>query len=201
MGFRREIGFTLYELLMALLIVGVVLSFGLPSLRGVAANSRITAAANDLHAAFQLARSEAVRAKSNVTICASADPFGAASDCDGAWDQGYIMFLDNDGDLARNGADETVLRAHGPIDTVLTLAVANNATYFSYGPNGLGRGDVGGKPALSQVIVCDERGTVEASKGFSAARLFVTTPAGRATVVRDLGPVQNALGIMGKNCP
>jgi type IV fimbrial biogenesis protein FimT len=201
MPFRRETGFTLYELMITLLIVGVVLSFGLPNLRGVAANSRITTAANDLHASFQLARSEAVRAKSNVTICASADPLDPGSDCGGSWDQGYIVFLDDDGDLARNGANESVLRAHGPIDSELTLAVANDATYFSYAPTGLGRGDVGGNPALSQVIVCDERGTDETSQGFSAARLFITTPQGRATVVRDLAPVQNALGIMGKSCP
>jgi type IV fimbrial biogenesis protein FimT len=201
MGKRRESGFTLYELLITLLIVGVILSFGVPSLQGLAANSRITAAANDLHASFQLARSEAVRAKTSVTICASADPLGAMSNCDGSWDQGYIVFLDDDGDLTRNGADESVLRAHGPIASELTLAVSNDATYFSYAPSGLGRGDVGGNPALSQVIFCDERGTAEASQGFSAARLFVTTPQGRATVVRNLGPVQSALSFMGKNCP
>ena len=197
----REFGFTLYELLITLLIVGLVLMFGLPGLQGIAANSRITAAANDLHAAFQLARSEAVRAKTNITICASADPLGAGSDCDGSWEQGYIVFLDDDGDLTRNGANETVLRSHGPIDSVLSLAVANDASYFSYASTGLGRGDLGGNPALSQVIICDERGTAEASQGFSAARLFVTTPQGRATIVRDLAPVQNALSLMGKSCP
>lgn len=197
----REFGFTLYELLITLLIVGVVLMFGLPGLQGIAANSRITAAANDLHAAFQLARSEAVRAKTNITICPSADPLGAGSDCDGSWEQGYIVFLDDDGDLTRNGANETVLRAHGPLDNVLSLAVANDASYFSYASTGLGRGDLGGNPALSQVIICDERGTAEASQGFSAARLFVTTPQGRATIVRDLAPVQNALSLMGKSCP
>ena len=52
------------------------------------------------------------------------------------------MFLDDNGDLARSGATETVLRAHGPLDNEITLAVANNATYFSYASTGLGRGDV-----------------------------------------------------------
>ena len=198
---RLQTGFTLYELLMTLLIVGVILTLGVPNLQDFAANSRLTGAANDLHASFQLARSEAARAKTNVTICPSATPFAAAANCGGAWNQGYIVFLDDDGDLTRNGATETILRAHGPIDSNLTLAVRNDATYFGYGPTGLGRGDVGGNPALSQVIICDERGIAEASQGFSAARLFVTTPLGRATIVRDLTPVTNALSGMGKSCP
>jgi type IV fimbrial biogenesis protein FimT len=194
-------GFTLYELLITVLIVGVIISLGVPNLRDFAANSRLTGTANDLHAAFQLARSEAVRAKTNVTICASATPLGADPVCDGAWNQGYIVFLDDDGDLDRNGANEIVLRTHGPVDNSVTLAVRNNARYFSYASTGLGRGDIGGVPALSQVIICDARGTAEASQGFSSARLFVTTPIGRATVVRDLSSVQNALALMGKSCP
>ncbi|NIS89948.1 MAG: prepilin-type N-terminal cleavage/methylation domain-containing protein [Woeseiaceae bacterium] len=198
---RLQTGFTLYELMITLLIVGVILTLGVPNLQDFAANNRLTTAANDLHASFQLARSEAARAKTNVTICPSTNPFAGTANCGGNWNQGYIVFLDDDGDLTRNGASETVLRAHGPIDNALTLAIRDDATYFSYGSSGMGRGDIGGNPALSQVIICDERGVAEASQGFSAARLFVSTPLGRATIVRDLGTVQNALSVMGKSCP
>lgn len=198
---RLQSGFTLYELLITVLIVGVILTLGVPNLQDFTANSRLTGAANDLHASFQLARSEAARAKTNVTICASAAPFAGNADCGGTWNQGYIVFLDDDGDLNRNGVNETVLRAHGPIDTTLTLAIRDDATFFSYGPSGLGRGDVSGNTALSQVILCDKRGTGELSQGYSAGRLFVSTPLGRATIVRDLTAVQNALSVMGKTCP
>jgi type IV fimbrial biogenesis protein FimT len=194
-------GFTLYELMITLLIVGVVLSFGLPNFADFTANSRITSTANDLHAAFQLARSEAARAKTNITICASADPTAADSDCDGTWDQGYIVFMDVNGDLLRSGGGETVLRAHAGIAEGVTLAVANDATFFSYASSGLGRGNVLGNTAMGQVIICDERGTAETSEDFSAARLFVTTPLGRATVVRHYDTVVNALTAIGKTCP
>jgi type IV fimbrial biogenesis protein FimT len=197
---RLQNGFTLYELLITVLVVGVILTLGIPNLSEFSANSRLTGAANDLHASFQLARSEAARAKTNITICASADPFGNA-DCDGTWEQGFIVFLDDDGDLARAGATETVLRAHGPLDTEIILAVANNATYFSYASTGLGRGDVGGNPALTQVVMCDDRGNVTAAGGNSAARLFVATPLGRATILRDKALIGTALGNMGETCP
>ncbi len=194
-------GFTLYELMIAVLIVGVVLTLGMPNMTVFMANSRITTTSNDLHAAFQLARSEAARAKSTITICASNNSMTAAADCQGSWEDGFIVYIDSNGDLARAGASETVLRAHPAVAEGLSLAVANNATYFSYASTGLGRGNVGGAPAVSQIIVCDDRGPVETSRDFSAGRLFVATPLGRATVLRDYAMVNNALTLMGQSCP
>jgi len=198
---RTQTGFTLYELLITMLIVGVVLSLGIPNMSEFTANSRMTSSANDLHASFQLARSEAARAKTNITICPSADPMGAAANCDGTWEQGYIVFLDDDGDLNRAGATETVLRAHGEIADGVTFAIAGDATFFSYASSGLGRGDVGGATSITQVVMCDERGNITAAGGNSAARLFVATPLGRATILRDQGLIGAALTGMGKTCP
>ena len=198
---RHQNGFTLYELLITMLVVGVVLSLGVPNLAEFRSNSRLSSTANDLHASFQLARVEATRAKTNITICASANALTAGANCGGTWDQGYIVFVDDDGDLLRGGATETVLRAHGEIATDVVMAVGNDATYFSYASTGLGRGDVGGNPAMAQVVMCDARGNTVGAGGNSAARLFVATPLGRATVLRDIGLIGNALATMGKGCP
>ena len=194
-------GFTLYELMITLLIVGVVLTLGMPNLTAFTQNSRITTTANDLHAAFQVARSEAARAKSNITICASNNSMTAGADCQGNWEDGFIVFVDSNGDIARAGASETVLRAHPAIANGVNLVLANNATFFSYASTGLGRGNVGGAAAISQVIICDDRGLAETSKDSSAGRLFVATPLGRATVLRDYTTANNALTLMGQTCP
>ncbi|MFQ5610105.1 MAG: GspH/FimT family pseudopilin [Woeseiaceae bacterium] len=188
---KAQAGFTLYELLITVIIVGVVLSYGMANMAEFNQNGRMTATANDMHAAFHLARSESARARTNITICASADPMGAAQ-CDGTWDQGYIVFVDTDGDLARAGATETVLRRHDQIATGVTMTFPNGATYFSYASTGLGRGDVGGVPAVSQVVMCDSRGNITAAGGNSAARLFVVTPLGRGTVLRDMAQITGA---------
>lgn len=201
MNNRSDNGFTLYELMLTLLLVGVVLTFGVPNLTTFTANSRITAATNDLHAAFQVARSEAARAKSNITICASSNSMTAAADCQGSWEDGFIVFLDTNGDLARAGANETVLRAHPAVADGVNLVVANSAGYFSFAPTGLGRGNVGGVPAVSQVLICDARGLVETSQDSSAGRLLVTTPLGRAAIIRDYSLVNNAATLMGATCP
>ncbi len=198
---KNQKGFTLYELLITMLIVGVVLTVGVPNMLAFNQNGRITGTANDLHAAFHLARSESGRAKTNITVCASANALDADSNCGGTWDQGYIVFVDPNGDIDRSGANETVLRAHGPVADGVTHLVADDATYFSYSSTGLGRPNVGGLTAVSQVVICDDRGTETAAGGNSAARLFVATPLGRATIVRDKAVIDPALVIIGKACP
>jgi len=198
---REQAGFTLYELMITLLIVGVVMSYGMANLSDYTRNGRMTATANDLHAAFHMARSEAARAKTNITICASADPMGTAANCDGTWEQGYIVFVDTDGNRLRGGTAETILRRHGAIETGVNLAVVNGALYFSYASSGLGRGNVDGIPAITQVVMCDERGNIIAAGGNSAARLFVATPLGRATILRDRARIETVLTINGLTCP
>lgn len=194
---KTQAGFTLYELLITVLVIGVILTFAVPNMRDFARNSRMTGTANDMHAAFHLARSESSRAKSNITICPSTDGAG----CGGTWEDGYIVFVDDDGDLTVDGGTDSVLRRHGAIAEGLSLAVADDATYFSYSSTGLGRPNVGGNTAVSQVVMCDARGNIIAAGGNSAARLFVVTPLGRATIIRDTVMINDALTAMNKTCP
>jgi Tfp pilus assembly protein FimT len=185
--------------MITVMVIGIILGLGIPNLRNFTLNSRITGTANDLHAAFMMARTEAAHAKTNVTICASADPMGAAN-CGGTWDQGYVVFIDDDADQVRD-AGEAILRSQPGVDSGVMLRVANAATYFMYAPTGLGRLDTGGNQALSQVVICDERGNGDGPSGGSTARLFLSTPLGRATIVRDKALVGNALTAMGATCP
>ncbi|HSG96844.1 MAG TPA: GspH/FimT family pseudopilin [Woeseiaceae bacterium] len=194
---KTQAGFTLYELLITVLIVGVVLTFAIPNMQGFAANSRMTSTANDMHAAFHLARSESSRAKTNISICPSDDGVS----CGGTWEDGYIVFVDEDGDLVVDGGNETVLRQHGTIADGVSMRIAGAASYFSYSSTGLGRPNVGGNTAVSQVVMCDERGNIVGPGGNSAARLFIVTPLGRATIIRDIDMIDDALTAMGATCP
>jgi len=197
---RNQIGFTLYELLTTVAVVGVVLMIGVPNLGAYRQNARMTTTANDLHSAFHLARTESTRAKQNVTICASATSMDATPVCGGTWDQGYIVFFDLDGDI-QMGVGDTVLRRQPAIAEGVTVAVANDATYFGYASTGRGRGTVGVLDPISQVVMCDKRGNITAAGGNSAGRLFVATPLGRATIQREKDMIQDALDDMGKTCP
>lgn len=189
MSRANQCGFTIYELLITMLIIGIILTIGVPSMTAFTQNSRISGTANDLHASFQLARSEAARSKTNITICASDNSMDAGANCSGTINDGWIIFIDLNGDLDRSGAGENVIRAHPAVPDRLTVTANAGANYFSYAPSGLGRGDVGGTPALQTMRICDDRGNVVSAGGNSAARILVVTPIGRATVLRDVGMI------------
>lgn len=195
-------GFTIYELLITLLIIGVVLTLGIPNLSAFTQNSRISSTVNDLHSSFMLARSEAARSKANITICASDNSMAADAACDagGNMDEGWIIFVDLDGDIQRDaGNNENILRRHPPVPDAIDITTNPGASYFSFAPSGLGRGDVDGNAALQTALLCDDRGNVMAAGGWSAARYLVVTPIGRATVIRDVDLINTATG--GVGCP
>jgi type IV fimbrial biogenesis protein FimT len=194
MDIRRQNGFTLYELLITLLVVGVIVTMGVPNLAEFTQNSRLASTSNDLLSSFQLARSEAARSKSNITICASDNSLDAAANCGGTFNDGWIIFVDLDGDLNRAGAGENVLRAHPAPPAGVTVAPDNGATYFAFAGTGLGRGDVGGLPSLQTVMICDGRGVADAPGGRATARRLVTTAIGRATIISDKAQILAAGG-------
>ncbi len=191
---RNQSGFTLYELLITIVIIGIVLTFGIPNFGVFTQNSRITGTANDLHSSFYLGRSEAARSKANITICASNNSMGAATCTGGTFDDGWIIFVDLNGDIQRAGVNENVLRRHPAIDDAINISMNPGATFFSFAPTGLGRGDQGGFTAIQTAVICDGRGNVVAAGGNSAARFLVVTPIGRATVLRDVAQITAAGG-------
>ena len=192
---RKQSGFTIYELMITMLIIGVILTLGIPNLSEFTQNSRLTSTSNDLHSSFQLARSEAARAKTNITICASANSTDPAAVCGGTFNDGWIIFIDLDGDLVHD-AGENVLRAHPPIADGVIVTTNGGANYFSFAGTGLGRGDVNG-PALSTAMICDARGIDDAPGGRATARRLVATPIGRATIISDKAMILAAGGV----CP
>lgn len=196
----KQNGFTLYELLITVVIIGIILSLGIPNFMDFTANSRITATANDIHASFHMARSEAARAKTNVTICASANSMDAGANCGGTFADGWIVFQDTNGDINRD-AGETILRAHPAPSDRLSISTPGMGQYFGFAGTGLGRGNVTGQPPVTTAVICDDRGNITAAGGLSAGRAVVITPLGRATVIREVADVQAIINNVGAACP
>ena len=183
---KTQTGFTLYEVLTTMLVVGIVLSFGIPNMQSFRQNSRMTAAANDLHSSFHLARTEATRAKTPITICASANSLAALPTCSGGLEAGWVIFEDTDGDITVD-AGEAVLRRFPAIenDIVINTGLTGPDDYFSFAATGMGRGNVTGTAPLARMVLCDPRGNVTGGGGKSTARVLIVTPLGRAMVLAD----------------
>ena len=187
---RTQTGFTLYELLTTMLIVGVVLTLGIPNMQSFRQNSRMTAAANDLHSSFHLARSEAARAKNNISICASADSSQATPVCSGGFEAGWVVFEDRDFDLVVD-TGEPILRRYPAMNTDIAITTVGTGPddYFMYASTGLGRRDLADTVPVSVMVMCDPRGNVTGGGGKSTARVLIVTPLGRAAVLGDKSQV------------
>lgn len=180
---RSARGFTLFEMLIVLLIGAIILGLGAPSFDTFRRNSRLTNAANGLLSSALLARTEAVKRQRPVSICPSADPGVAEPTCGGATFTGWIVFADTNGDCSRGG-DEPLLRANGPIDPM--VKASSNGTCISFGANGYIRA-AGGNPSTTAILFCDPEWGTDLQPGTdqSAARSVMLGKTGRASVSRN----------------
>lgn len=97
-------GFSLIEVMIIVAIVAVLAMVVVPSMKSLTIRNRMVAQVNFLHASLSNARIEAIKRGENVVMCKSGDPTGCpgnAGDCcttTGDWSQGWVVFMDNDGD-------------------------------------------------------------------------------------------------------
>lgn len=123
MTLKRQSGFTMIEMMMALAVGAILLTIGIPSFRYVTNSNRIAAEINGLLGDMQFARSEAVKEGLPVTVCVSAG--GAVCDGTTTWQNGWIVFSDLNGNATVDAGD-VILRIQKPFSGTDTF-VANHA--------------------------------------------------------------------------
>jgi len=119
--FSPQRGFTLIELVFAIVVLAVLIGFGIPNLQSYFANQRVRAASLDLLASLTQARSEAV--KCNGTVQVKADATG--------WNGGWTVTSD----AGSCFAGETEVSSTGAHNSV-NITTAGGLTTITYNPNG-----------------------------------------------------------------
>ncbi len=121
---KKQQAFTLIELMVTLAVLGIAMGIAIPSFNTQILNNRSVALGEDFALALNLARSEAVKRSTRVSVCASTD--GAT--CNGAannWRGGFIAVVD------RAPADNTpapqLTDVANPVAVVLRVWPAQNA--------------------------------------------------------------------------
>jgi type IV fimbrial biogenesis protein FimT len=131
---RRARGFTLFELVVTLGVGAVLTAVAIPSFNGLVNSVRLSTTANDLFSGLMAARSEAIKRRSRVVLCKSAD--GAICAAAGGWEQGWMIFHDANNNGLREPS-EVVLQVAAALPS--DWRVKGNQTvnrYVSYDPTG-----------------------------------------------------------------
>jgi type IV fimbrial biogenesis protein FimT len=201
----RQGGFTLIELLIVLLLAALLLGIGIPSFSDFIRNSRLSSAANGLLADLNVARSEAVKRRRPVTLCATSTPEAATPDCDGG--RGWVIFEDDNGDASFNALTDQRIAARDPLTTLVTVKSRTDVSsstpslaYVTYAPTGFRRmSNAAELPTDSRVLLCDPRGNKTVGRNvddsaLSAARLVQISITGRALVTRSVSQIDSEMG-------
>ena len=155
----RQRGFTLVELMVAVLVMAVVLAFAVPGFESVVNGSRLTGAANEMLASLQSARMEAIRRNRRTVLCLSRNANSDNPTCapDAAADaSGWITFVD----LNRNGTYDdgaaALLRTTTAHDAVRILASNGlpGQVRVVYRADGFARGNGGATLLAAAIDMC-----------------------------------------------
>jgi type IV fimbrial biogenesis protein FimT len=181
-----QAGLTLIELMAVLVVAAILLGVAIPAIGDFIRNSRMITQANELVADLALARSEAVKRATTITVCKSADPTAASPTCETAganWAIGRVVFIDKSSPANDQvDSDDVVLRVREALSGNGSLNsgtnVRNRVVFTRLGLTTLGVPADSANPVENRLVLCDERGP-------SYGRSITIEVTGRATVARN----------------
>jgi type IV fimbrial biogenesis protein FimT len=147
----RMPGFTLIELVVTIAVAGILATLAMPSFRQFIVSSKLTTLSNELLGAFTYARNEAITRNKRITICArdatSTAMLRKCASTGGAWEQGWIIYVDDGATLNQVDPDEKILRYRERLDdgyTIRNNCSGGHIRYLSYNSGGQPRGSFTG---------------------------------------------------------
>ncbi len=146
-------GFTLIELMIAVTIVGILLTIALPAFSGAKAAAQTQTLRDALLAALTESRSAAVMYENDTILCPSSD--GEHCDDGFEWQQGFIAAIDLNNNDEIDDGDKRIMYRAAIKDTRLLTSSGRRRIQFQ--PNGSNAG------SNATFTFCDQRGPTRAT--------------------------------------
>jgi type IV fimbrial biogenesis protein FimT len=132
-GPTDQSGFTLIELIIVMILIGILVAIGVPSFSSITTSSRMSAESNTLLGDLQYARAEAAREGSPVTVCVANTTETGCNAASTAWQGGWIIFTDLNDDQTLDAGDSIlrVQRAFSGTDTFTSTVSPDYSVTFT----------------------------------------------------------------------
>ena len=173
---KKYSGFTLTELIIVLVLASIMVALGMPQFGDMVKDNRRAAEVNRFVTSLNLARTEAIKQRTTISVCKSTD--GASCNAAADWEDGWIVFANTDGDDPPVvDVGETILRISAAIgNNIQVTGFGDFIDDISYGFDGypvVAAAGTGGR-----FNFCDDRGA-------AAARAVLINNTGRARLSTD----------------
>jgi type IV fimbrial biogenesis protein FimT len=161
---QAQTGLSLIELMITLTILAILLTVGIPSFQSTAAKNRLATSASQFQGALALARTEAIRRGTRVTVCVRSGN-ACINNAAREWANGWIVFEDGSDAAAGEAAgtidaNDDVIRRYDALPDDLVLAGNGGVTwYVSYVSSGQTR-TTGGGMQIGTIRACTKSAAV-----------------------------------------
>lgn len=190
----RTTGFTIIELMITVVVLGIALAFAVPNLQTFIMNNRMTSNLNQLSSNLALARNEAIKQNMPVVVC----PTGGGEACaEAGWEGGWLAYVDRDRDLTYDSpapdctdsslaaGQDCLLLLQSRLEPPTTLSPASGIpALIGYDGSGAAFCDANEDGAPEPCVTANTFFTICDPRGDDYARALAVSRTGRVSILR-----------------